>query len=44
MNKNFSEMIGKFNEFQFQISGWVENVNAKMSILEETVRTIRDNL
>jgi hypothetical protein len=44
MNQNFSEMINKFNQFQGQVAGWVENVNAKMSMLEDSVRTIKDNL
>ena len=44
MNKNFTDMIGKFNQFQMQVSGWVENVNAKMSIMEQSVKTIKDNL
>jgi len=34
MTRNFTELLTKFNDFQGQVGGWVQNVNAKISILE----------
>lgn len=39
-----NELVGKFNVFQNNVSDWVKNINAKVDILESTVKTIKDNL
>ena len=39
-----NELVGKFNMFQDNVSVWVKNINAKVDILESTVKTIKDNL
>lgn len=39
-----NEMVGKFNSFQESMMGWVNNINAKMTMLEDKVRVLQNNL
>jgi len=37
-------MVGKFNSFQESVVGWVNNINAKMTLLEDKVRVLQANI
>ena len=44
MSSTQTELVSKFNDFQTSVVGWVNNLTAKVTILEENVKTIKQNL
>lgn len=44
VNNAVTSMADKFNKFQTNVIGWMNNMNAKVGIMEENIKMIKSNL
>jgi hypothetical protein len=44
INGTVTGLVTKFNNFQANVTGWFNNTNARLVLLEENVKMIKENL
>ena len=44
VNTTVTDFIGKFSSFQQNVSSSINEINARVSMLEESVKVIKDNI